>query len=346
MNTDCSAKNIFAGANWRKSFVLFLMLCLCSSAINAAELQKPKPLKQYGRFSQANVVNLVSDKNLVLTDEDMTNLVKLLESMNYRVKSQEVRQICNALIAGNHANAAVYTQLGRSYYAVMDEFGADDTAIKYLNKALSLDPNCSQAYCFLAEIANNGGDSRKALTYADRGIACPKIYCDCHLQKAYALVGLKRPHEALAALDLAEKYEPWRAEIQRTRGSLLEGLGRYDQAISTFRKAYVMDSKDWTAFQIAHCFEEKGCIDQAVLEVNKIVACNPRDADAYRMRSRLYEKLKKYQEALRDLTAAIDLEPTSKLFLDRARLYEAIGRKDLAAKDKKTAEAMIARPLD
>ena len=343
MNTDYISKVVEGRTFWLRVLSLSLLLGL---TVSDNVFSAPRRVMQYGRFNESNVLSLVSSKNVYLSKDDMRNLIELMESLNCTGKETICRKICLALVANRNVNAAVYTELARSYYAVLGDFSNDDTAIKYLQLALKCDPQFSQAYSCLAEIAVNTGDFRKALVYAEKGISCPNPYPDCHLQKSYALVGLKRPHEALAALELAEKTQPDRAEVFRTRGSLLESLHKYDEAIANFRKAHSIDNKDWTEFQIAHCLEEKGCIEEAVKEVSKIIASNPRDAEAYRFRARLSETQKKYKEAIRDLSITIELEPTSKTCLDRARLYEAIGRKDLAAKDKKTAEAMIARPID
>jgi len=103
--------------------------------------------------------------------------------------------------------------------------------------------------------------------------------------------------------------------------------------VVAYRKSLSLVYSDWAAFQIVRCLEGENKYADAVAELNKIVKRNPRDGEAYRLRAKIKLKLKNFKEALKDADTAVELEPTTKSFRQRALIHELMGRKDLARKD-------------
>lgn len=81
---------------------------------------------------------------------------------------------------------------------------------------------------------------------------------------------------------------------------------------------------------------------KAIADLNIYVELNktniPFLADGYQNRSLAYSNLGDTAQALKDINAAIDLDPTvASRFRNRAALYRKLGKAGLAAADEKTA---------
>ena len=87
-----------------------------------------------------------------------------------------------------------------------------------------------------------------------------------------------------------------------------------------------------------------GQSDKALADRTEAIALAPKNWAFYRQRAETYTTLHQYQKALDDFNQAFKFATNPRLCLDgmhceRARLYEKLGRKDLAAADYKKAKA-------
>jgi len=65
---------------------------------------------------------------------------------------------------------------------------------------------------------------------------------------------------------------------------------------------------------------------------------SPEDDAAYEVRGRIMAKLGRLKESAQDFSKAIQLVPSATLLRQRAIIYEKMGKKDLATRDRKEAE--------
>jgi tetratricopeptide (TPR) repeat protein len=82
-------------------------------------------------------------------------------------------------------------------------------------------------------------------------------------------------------------------------------------------------------------------LPEALIEINKVIARNPRDGEAYRARAQLKVKNKDLAGAIRDYDTTIELEPTAKTLRDRANLHLQMGHKDLYKRDLEAAKKIM-----
>lgn len=68
---------------------------------------------------------------------------------------------------------------------------------------------------------------------------------------------------------------------------------------------------------------------KALEYANKLVSAEPRQANSYHARSRIYRSLKEYDNAIADITEAVKIAPKSILYLEmKASIYEEMGKVD------------------
>ena len=74
--------------------------------------------------------------------------------------------------------------------------------------------------------------------------------------------------------------------------------------------------------------------DPALLDINKAIELNPEYADAYAVRGRLLNAMKKFERAVGDCSKAIGLDPKNAIALgQRALAYRNLGREKEANHD-------------
>ena len=87
-------------------------------------------------------------------------------------------------------------------------------------------------------------------------------------------------------------------------------------------------------------FEKLKQYDKAQKDLDKLITLEPKDAVAYDLRARVNSEQGKYSEAVNDYTTAIKSAPEDAEFLlgKRSRMYDQMGKKDLANKDLQEIE--------
>lgn len=282
-----------------------------------------------------------------MSQKDTDELFAAAERMSYYDYIRESQEVLKLVCNSKYARAEHFCMLADSYSTTIGDIDANKVIQQHLNRAIKLDPKNSHAWNSLAEMATKDGDVKKALEYSDKAVDTGKSkpFELCHLTRAIILANLKRYKEALDCILLAEKDLPNRAEVYRVKASTLENLNRYDEAVTAYRHAYQLQKQDWTIYQIARCLDKAGKYKEAIAEVDTLIKLSPQDADAYRARSALKVKLKDINGAISDISKAIEQEPTTKSYQERARLYKQIGKNDLASKDEAAAHKIMDSPF-
>ncbi|MGH6979869.1 MAG: tetratricopeptide repeat protein, partial [Stellaceae bacterium] len=85
-------------------------------------------------------------------------------------------------------------------------------------------------------------------------------------------------------------------------------------------------------------YGKKGLYDQALADLNRALAADPRDAAAYANRGIVYRRKGNYRNALDDENKAIALKPDFfEAYINRGAVYSDQGRYDLAIADETKA---------
>jgi tetratricopeptide (TPR) repeat protein len=111
-----------------------------------------------------------------------------------------------------------------------------------------------------------------------------------------------------------------------------------------------------TYAQRAICYGRQGQYEKAIADCNEAIVLDSSSVIAYTNRGECFNRLGKLEEALRDLDVAVELQANNKLpelnrpefkeekklpLLNRAEVYDKIGRSDLAAKDREMADRLV-----
>lgn len=257
---------------------------------------------------------------------------------------EPAREIVSLLLKTRYRTCEMYCFLGESYFEDYDMKSSDSTlAREYFAKALRYYPDCSLACVDMAYYELSQDNLEEALKFANRALSCTHVYERSYLVRSKVLSALKRYPEALVDIQRAEQFGPKRVEIYRVKGSLLEKLERYDEAIKAFDQAYALLKQDWIVYQIVHCLDKLGRYKEAINRIGLALALNPDDGEAYRERAELKVKAKDLPGAVKDLTRAIELEPTAKTYRQRAHVYSLMGDKKSAGRDLAEADNIISK---
>lgn len=191
---------------------------------------------------------------------------------------------------------------------------------------------------------------RAAITSFDRAIKQ-----NPRLDYAYGLRGrayleLEKRQEAMRdfnhAIFLNSKGWPYFEDRSRLKYELSD----FDGSISDINRALnINPSRDFLYRQRAKLYMVQNRDDKALEDLNKAIELQGSDDDGnYKNRGDLYFRLKKYDLAVKDYTRAInaasrtrDDYSTEQYFSARANAYEKLGKKDLAAADRKKVQAVV-----
>lgn len=186
--------------------------------------------------------------------------------------------------------------------------GRNEDAIQEYSKAIEIDP-------------------RSAVAYNNRGV----IYDD-----------LKEYEKAVEDYDKAIELDQSYATAYYNRGIIYQNLGQYEKAIEDYSKAIELKP------DYAYAYNNRGNVyknlkqqEKAMKDYNKSIELDPSNAYAYNNRGVTYKNLEQYEKAIEDYTQAIKLDPKYKrAYQNRAKAYLAIGEKELAKADEKTANEL------
>lgn len=212
----------------------------------------------------------------------------------------------NDAIAKNPKDEQLYFRRGLIY---LDKKQYQKTVDDY-NIALSLNPNDGQSYVNRGHAYDKLGKPEKAIEdYTSAIRVNPKLF-QAYYNRGYCYVNAAKYQKAVEDLSLAIKINPSWVNAYNNRAISYYQLAQYEKAYQDSVKALELD---------------------------------PNSSCAYLYRGKAEGQMKKEADAVADLTKAISLHPTHDNLIDayefRGAIYELLGKKDLAEKDK----AMVAK---
>ena len=268
--------------------------------------------------------------------QDFQYARSLTRAGNYLAATRFLRNIQK-----HHPNdVIVLCELGCSYERNFDD-GAQglDNAQKCFERALQLDPQCGRAYYGMAMCYNSRGNFAKGVEMSTMALTVKRPELDGLRERAGALSNLKRDKDALADIELyIKKKTPLEREVIVQKATILENLKRFDLALNEYRALLKTHYEDSLVYREVACLQALHRPEEAVRSLNNLIKKNKQDDSSYLTRARLYESMGKHNEAVADYSSAIDLQPSTTALKERAAVYQRIGRKDLAEKDRRDAE--------
>lgn len=220
----------------------------------------------------------------------------------------------------------------------------------------------------------------KVETHAESVIdPCTKIISDASVapkDRGYALFvrgkgyhNTKRFVLARQDYDAAIKLTPENDDIYPSRANIAFRAGRYDEGVAFLEQALKLNPKNTNAIRsIGALLSSSGDTEQASSYFSQVIDLKPDDAYALLWRSEIYKQKQQFELALKDADTLVALPPVEvnrQGYLDgngnrldfhiialknRAEIYSAAGKSDLAEKDltqavdyKLSAQSLAAR---
>lgn len=237
-------------------------------------------------------------------------------------------------------------------------------AIKDMEQALALDPLGDAILLNLRPLYLKAGKSKEDYR---------RVIENNPLSRAITLETAKKNREALTAYNAYIKSHPGNAFGYAYRGNLeyylkdyksaltdyekslefnpsggrelffvantLGALGRKKEAIDYYDRMVRVSDNMGFRFKYAKALRDLGEPGKSIDQYSKIISLGKGNADAYRGRADCYRETGQYQRALTDYTRAIefDIDESPDTYKKRAMVYDKLGKKGLAAADRKKA---------
>jgi TolB-like protein/DNA-binding SARP family transcriptional activator/Flp pilus assembly protein TadD len=217
----------------------------------------------------------------------------------------------------------------RAYAGLADAYshaGQPELARKAALQALALDSTLSEARTALAyPLAFHEWRWQEAERELSRAIALDPHAVLPYVRRANVLAALGRTEEAIADVEHAARMEPLSFLVSYNRGLIYYWGGRYDEAVRFLRHTLAMDSMRLDVRrELAHAHFGRGDMDQAAALYRSIgdtvfahlatgstaqLEALLRDASTLitpAARAKLYARLGRHDDALRELQAAVN----------------------------------------
>jgi len=117
----------------------------------------------------------------------------------------------------------------------------------------------------------------------------------------------------------------------------------YPKAMDDYERVLKLEPSDYTsAMGIALVLQKTNKVGEAITRMDFLIAAYPDKAELLVIRSSMYQDLNMNELALIDLSKAIEMEPKNpQHYVERAKLYEKIGKHAQAKKDYRKARKLI-----
>lgn len=215
-------------------------------------------------------------------------------------------------IEPKHADANHY--LGVIYH----QTGRNEEAIKYIQKALLIEPNNSNFLSNFAAALVAAGQLQDAVKNYQKALTLNPNDSDILFNLSNVLYDLAEYGEAADCYRKLQKIYPNNADIKanlsailQSAGSTNQQAGNYEQATLNYQEAALLTPQDGTIYyNLANAQRELGKARDAAINYQKTIALNPGDADAYNNLGNVQRELGQLQEAINSYRSALKLDPS------------------------------------
>jgi len=182
-------------------------------------------------------------------------------------------------------------------------------AIKYLSKALKINPGDDRTQCNRGIVLNELKRFEEALVSYDQAISINPNYGDAFNNRGIVLNELKRFEDALVSYDQAIVIEPKFAQAYYNRGIVLQALKRFDESLVSYDQAISLNPN------YVNAYNNKGIVlkklelfDKALAVYDKAISRVPNCAKIYYNQGKTLQELNRHDEAIASYDQAIAID--------------------------------------
>lgn len=271
--------------------------------------------------------------------DDFEAVSKLMDAGNYSAARPALR----AMVRKYPKDTILFIWLAKAYANDPENLREGfRKAGQCLKHAQELDPELGKVYTQYSEWYSAQGDFPKSIEMATKALKVKKPDNSAYEERAHAYNSMKKDKEAIADIEQAVKHvnrvnpRRWR-KVMLSKASILENAGQYERALSDYEAILKQSYEDSIVYREIKCYEQLNRLQDAIKLASSLIKNNPEDDAVYQMRARIYTKQKRYADAAADYTKAYEFLPTPSILRERAKVYDLMGRKDLASKDRDRA---------
>jgi len=265
--------------------------------------------------------------------------IALLNLARARYKKKDYDGAVGAL--GDHARAKPRSKEGETLLAnIAMERGRTDEADAHFRKALSYDPNFTDARNGLGLLLERRGQHDAALAEFRRVIAVDADYAEAHNNIGIILRGRGRTDEAEAAFRRAIAADPAFAGSYSNLALIEEERGDLDQAERHFRESLRRDGANaQVRANLGGLLYLSGRLEEARQELERAIAADPRQPAAYNNLGAVLGRLGHSGEEIATYRRGVELDP------DAADLRHNLGLALLKSGQTEAGENEMRRAL-
>src|ERR1700733_103319 len=197
--------------------------------------------------------------------------------------------------------------------------------------------------------AQAAGDWAAAIASYDETLRISPHNLTAELGLAQAYRGVHNYDEAKRVLERARSEHPQSAKVLAALGDLEIEMQAYDAAIAHLRAALVLAPSDVESRnRLAVAYQAKGDLENALQQVAKVLARDPKNALAYYTRAKIYSDRSQDTTALADAVKVVELQPRNprgRLLLGKILLRAPQGERSAQAKDRCQRAIATLEPL-
>jgi len=222
-----------------------------------------------------------------------------------------------------------------------------DQAATFVRKLLDDDPRNGTLWDYYGNALDAQTESKKAITAFTQSINFGYKSWQPYYNRGMAYSHLGNFESAIADITTALQHEVPagnRAAVYCDRADAELSLKRFSDAAADYTMYINAGTPDLTRYtHRARAYAGCGKLTEAIQDMSTFLAgskkLKPRQiVGGYIYRAELYAKTKEYDKGISDLSAAITIDhDRPEIFRQRAKLYDSIGKKDLADKDRAKA---------
>ena len=205
-----------------------------------------------------------------------------------------------------------------------------------LQKILKYDETFGEAHLMIAQLQAIAADDRQqARKSIERAVELLEDDRNALIEALLVRGQLQETEEArLKDFNRAIELNPENPDVWKTRAAYFLKMGEIEKAIADFTTLLEKDQDNVLArMAIAESLMRLDKVDEAIEHMNQLIE-DDSTAMALKLRARLWTVKGEFDQALKDIDQALELEPQDlQLFLMRARLYHLEGRNALAKTD-------------
>ncbi len=198
--------------------------------------------------------------------------------------------------------------------------------------ALELDSNCAEALAALALIYANRDRQSEAFDLMTKSLEIKPNDAHSRHRISWMYANKGQIERAVKEMKIARKLDPQSAYINLFLGEMLSYAKQPDAAIEAYEKALQIEPNSGEArWHLILAHEQKGSFEEAENQLNLLAGNNFRK-DHLLVKSRLYAKGNKKEQAREILKLAIAKDKTRSFDFLIAQTYIALGENDKAVK--------------